>query len=68
MFARYDNIQNKKSDGVALVKIEGGSCQGCNMVLPPQVISEVMIGATLHNCESCVRLLYYEPEENNESE
>ncbi|MCK4248397.1 MAG: hypothetical protein KAX15_01310 [Candidatus Omnitrophica bacterium] len=67
VLARYEKIQNKKSDGIALVKIEDDSCQGCNMILPPQVISEVIIGTRIHNCESCVRLLYYEPKENNDS-
>lgn len=57
LLERYDKILLAK-EGVALVPIEGNSCSGCHMSLPPQVINEVQLQEKLVTCESCSRILY----------
>lgn len=54
---RYEKILSNK-DGLALVPVENGACQGCDLGLPPQVINEIKIGEKLLCCESCTRILY----------
>ncbi len=42
----------------ALVAIQGDSCTGCNMRVPPQLVSEVKRGQKIHDCPHCHRLLF----------
>lgn len=58
---QYERILERK-EGSALVPVRGNSCSGCNMLLPPQAINEVMMNTRLIPCESCARILYIEPE------
>ncbi|MCM8812236.1 MAG: C4-type zinc ribbon domain-containing protein [Candidatus Omnitrophica bacterium] len=60
ILARYEKILSKK-DGIALVPVKGDACGGCNMILPPQQINEIMGGTRLIPCENCARILYIEP-------
>jgi len=55
--AVYERILKNK-DGLALVKVEDGTCQGCFMSLPRQTINDLRIGEHLVACENCTRLLY----------
>ncbi len=57
--AVYERILKNK-DGLALVKVEDGACQGCFMSLPPQTINDLRMGERLVACENCTRLLYLE--------
>lgn len=59
VMARYEKVLNNK-DGLAIVHIEGNSCGGCHMNLPPQVISEVKLREDIIVCGSCLRILYIE--------
>lgn len=59
LLSRYENIQQKKNDGLALVPVVNSTCQGCHINLPPQTVNEIMMENKLHSCESCARLLYY---------
>ncbi len=61
LLSRYERILERK-EGSALVPVRGNSCSGCNMILPPQAINEVMMNTRLIPCESCARILYIEPE------
>jgi predicted nucleic acid-binding Zn-ribbon protein len=47
--------------GVAVVQVEGRTCCGCHMNLPPQIIAEVRIGEKLLTCTYCHRILYLLP-------
>lgn len=51
-------LQNK--DGIGIVPIVNSSCQGCHMMVPPQVVNEVRKGNTLITCLNCSRILYVE--------
>lgn len=50
----------KLRDGLALVPLVNESCGGCHRRLPPQVISEVYLNASLVTCENCNRILYFD--------
>ena len=57
ILAKYEQILERK-EGVALVPVRAGSCGGCNMLLPPQLINEVHMAKRLVLCEACARILY----------
>ncbi|MDP3790586.1 MAG: C4-type zinc ribbon domain-containing protein [Candidatus Omnitrophota bacterium] len=59
ILARYDRIIKAK-DGLAVVPVAGGSCQGCFRILPFQVIHEIRMKKDLVICGSCARILYLE--------
>ena len=51
-------------EGLALVPLVKGSCGGCHMVQPPQVVSEVQLNAKLITCDSCNRILYLDQDQH----
>jgi len=57
VLSKYERILHNR-DGVAMVPVAGDSCGGCNMNLPPQVINEIGLKASLTFCENCARILY----------
>ncbi|MCX5692621.1 MAG: C4-type zinc ribbon domain-containing protein [Candidatus Omnitrophica bacterium] len=59
IIARYEKILKNK-DGLAIAHIKDGSCGGCHMNLPPQVISDVKLREDIVVCGSCLRILYIE--------
>ncbi|MFH1394841.1 MAG: C4-type zinc ribbon domain-containing protein [Candidatus Omnitrophota bacterium] len=56
---RYERILNSKGK-LAIAKLSGGFCGGCNMQLRPQVINDVKLQKDLVFCENCSRILYVE--------
>lgn len=50
----------KIGKGLAVVPVKGGSCSGCHMSLPPQVINDVRKNEEIIDCSNCHRILYYE--------
>ncbi len=56
--SQYEKLLRNR-DGVGLVPVRNGSCSGCNMDLPPQVINEIQANNKLIFCESCARILYW---------
>ena|SRR3989338_902695 len=59
VISRYERILKNK-DGLAIVNVENGSCGGCHMNLPPQVVSDVKMREDIVVCDSCLRMLYIE--------
>ena len=59
ILAKYERILKSK-DGLAVVSVAGGSCQGCFRILPPQVIHEINMKKDLIFCGNCARILYIE--------
>jgi len=57
IIARYERVLHNR-DGLGMVPIEDGSCGGCNMNLPPQVISDAKLREDIIVCGSCSRILY----------
>ncbi len=57
--SRYEKILENK-DGLALVPVKSGSCGGCFMHVPQQVISDIKMHERLVFCEMCARIIYLE--------
>ncbi len=56
LLRRYERIS--RSLRRAVVAVENGTCAGCRMNVPPQLVSEVKRGKGIHQCPHCQRLLY----------
>ncbi len=59
ILSKYERILHNR-DGLAMVPVIGGTCGGCNMNLPPQVINEAKLRKELTFCGNCARILYIE--------
>ncbi len=55
---RYGTIRMRR--GLAVVSVRNGTCQGCNMNIPPQLFNTLQRGQTLETCPSCHRIIYWE--------
>ena len=55
---RYGAIRMRR--GLAVVAVKNGTCQGCNMNIPPQLYNTLQRGVTIETCPSCSRIIYWE--------
>ncbi|HVR62193.1 MAG TPA: C4-type zinc ribbon domain-containing protein [Polyangia bacterium] len=55
---RYSTIRLRR--GLAVVSVRGGTCQGCNMNIPPQLYNVLQRGLSIETCPSCHRIIYWE--------
>jgi predicted nucleic acid-binding Zn-ribbon protein len=46
---------------VAIAEVVQGRCSKCNMQLRPQFLQELKRGDSVMICESCKRMLYWNP-------
>jgi hypothetical protein len=58
----YDRIH--KSRGAALAEVLEGRCTACQVMLRPQVFSNLKAAQELVHCDSCGRILFYVPGHN----
>ncbi|HEX5430354.1 MAG TPA: C4-type zinc ribbon domain-containing protein [Bryobacteraceae bacterium] len=61
----YDRIR-KKWRGSVIAEVAGCRCTACQIVLRPQYMQDLKLGGDLMFCESCGRILYYNPPVNVE--
>ncbi|MBM9537311.1 zinc ribbon domain-containing protein [Desulfobulbus alkaliphilus] len=60
---RYNMLLDKR-DGLAVVPVNDGVCQGCYIALPPQQVNDVRKGDKINLCPTCQRILYYKEQED----
>jgi predicted nucleic acid-binding Zn-ribbon protein len=56
----YERIRKGRA-GVAIAEVVEGRCSKCNMLLRPQFLQELKRGDAVMVCESCRRMLYWNP-------
>ena len=58
--SEYERIRKGRA-GVAVAEALNGRCSRCNILLRPQFLQELKLGDKIMVCESCKRILYYNP-------
>src|SRR5579863_2210936 len=58
--SEYERIRKGRA-GVAIVEVVQGRCSKCNMQLRPQFLQELKRQDAVMICESCKRMLYWNP-------
>ncbi|HBR18322.1 MAG: hypothetical protein A3G39_05115 [Deltaproteobacteria bacterium RIFCSPLOWO2_12_FULL_43_16] len=65
LLKRYETIKQKRQ-GIAIVSVEDGTCQGCYMNIPPQAYIQLQKGSSdLIFCPHCHRILYWHSKVSN---
>ena len=57
LLARYNRLKTMRK-GFAVAEVRDGSCGGCRLQLPPQLVAEVRRGDELMDCSYCHRILF----------
>jgi predicted nucleic acid-binding Zn-ribbon protein len=57
---RYERVLKFRGSGLSEVRDQ--KCMACRVMLRPQTYNEVRAGKTVIECESCQRILYFNPE------
>src|SRR3954471_5900396 len=60
IYQRYEKVR-KARRGIAVAEAVDGRCSVCNMGLRPQFFQDLKKGDQVMSCESCLRMLYYNP-------
>jgi predicted nucleic acid-binding Zn-ribbon protein len=55
---KYSAIRMRR--GMAMAPVKNGTCQGCNMNIPPQVFNQLQRGETIELCGNCNRIIYWD--------
>jgi uncharacterized protein len=55
LLSRYETVRRRRSP--ALVTVIAGKCQGCNMIVPPQLYNTLKTGLETDICPSCQRII-----------
>ncbi len=57
---KYDTLRQHRN-GLAVVNVLDGVCQGCFMAIPPQKYNLLLRGEEHFDCPTCQRIMYHEP-------
>ncbi len=57
----YDRIRKKWRGGQVVAEAVAGRCSACQILLRPQYLQDLRKASQLMFCESCGRILYYNP-------
>jgi len=63
--SEYERIRKGRA-GVAIAEVLRGRCSKCNILLRPQFLQELKRGDSVMVCESCRRMLYWNPPQSVE--
>jgi uncharacterized protein len=61
LLEQYDRLASS-ARRTALARASGQRCMACQMALRPQFWNQVRAGTRVQHCESCGRMLYYDPD------
>jgi uncharacterized protein len=59
LLRHYDRVAKYRGSGLSEVREQ--KCMACQVMLRPQTYNEVRTGKTVVICDSCQRILYYDP-------
>ena len=59
-YQQYERVR-KSRKGIAVAEVVDGRCTVCHMLLRPQYLQDVKRTESILFCESCQRILYYNP-------
>jgi predicted nucleic acid-binding Zn-ribbon protein len=65
LLRHYDRVSKFRGTGIAEVRDQ--KCTGCSVVLRPQIYNEVRGGKLIY-CDSCQRILYFDPSKETVAE
>lgn len=60
IYKRYEQLRERRN-GMAIVGVTNGVCQGCFMNIPAQQFNDVLRGDQLLSCPTCQRMMYHKP-------
>jgi hypothetical protein len=60
IYNRYEHVRRVRK-GIAVAEAINGRCSRCQILLRPQFFQDLKRGNTVMTCESCLRILYYNP-------
>ncbi|MBX3212255.1 MAG: hypothetical protein KF850_09505 [Labilithrix sp.] len=59
LYRRYEMIRGRR--GTAIAQTSDGTCNRCNMALPPQLYHRLRREPLIEQCPSCNRIIYFAP-------
>jgi predicted nucleic acid-binding Zn-ribbon protein len=59
-YNQYERVR-KARKGIAVAEALDGRCSACQMAMRPQFFQELKRGDKVMSCESCLRILFYNP-------
>jgi len=62
VYKNYERIRNRR--GLAVAEVLDGRCSVCHIAVRPQYLQDLKRGEQVQVCESCQRILYYNPPES----
>jgi predicted nucleic acid-binding Zn-ribbon protein len=65
LYQRYERVRPNRK-GIALAEVVDGRCTACQIVLRLQYFQDLKRGESILSCESCQRILYYNPPQSFE--
>ncbi len=57
LLARYQGIKRRRG-GIAVARVVGHTCGGCNRNIPPQLYIVLQRASTIETCPNCNRIIY----------
>jgi uncharacterized protein len=67
LYTLYERVR-KKWNGYAVAEVHDGRCAACYITLRPQFVQDLRRGDQILRCESCGRILHYDPPVDVEAE
>ncbi len=61
LVSMYERLRKKHKNGLVISEVTEGRCMGCQMMLRLQYFQQLRQATTVLCCESCSRMLFYNP-------